>query len=115
MSAQPDNLFGGAANDGDSQETREWIDALSAVVASDLDAFRRVLAGGSGVLFPTGDADALAVTVAGLLDDPDARSALVERAARVVTRFDWAVLAHRVLEVYASAIEVHAAGSARRA
>ncbi len=34
MSAQPDNLFGSAANDADSQETREWIDALSAVVAS---------------------------------------------------------------------------------
>src|SRR5215212_1599496 len=32
MSAQPDNLFGGAANDADSQETREWVDALSAVI-----------------------------------------------------------------------------------
>src|SRR4051794_39950517 len=35
MSAQPDNLFGGAANDADSQETREWIDALSAVIAAE--------------------------------------------------------------------------------
>ncbi|MES2633820.1 MAG: pyruvate dehydrogenase (acetyl-transferring), homodimeric type [Pseudomonadota bacterium] len=35
MSAQPDNLFGAAANDADSQETREWIDALSAVIASE--------------------------------------------------------------------------------
>ncbi|WP_048440794.1 pyruvate dehydrogenase (acetyl-transferring), homodimeric type [Caenimonas sp. SL110] len=35
MSAQPDNLFGTAANDADSQETREWIDALSAVIASE--------------------------------------------------------------------------------
>jgi pyruvate dehydrogenase E1 component len=34
MSAQPDNLFGSAANDADAQETREWIDALSAVIQS---------------------------------------------------------------------------------
>ncbi len=35
MSAQPDNLFGAAANDADAQETREWIDALSAVIQSE--------------------------------------------------------------------------------
>ena len=38
MSAQPDNLPGAAANDAqdtDRQETREWVDALSAVIASD--------------------------------------------------------------------------------
>ncbi|MGZ5271325.1 MAG: pyruvate dehydrogenase (acetyl-transferring), homodimeric type [Ramlibacter sp.] len=35
MSAQPDHLFGGAANDADAQETREWIDALSAVIAAE--------------------------------------------------------------------------------
>ena len=35
MSAQPDHLFGSAANDPDAQETREWLDALSAVIASE--------------------------------------------------------------------------------
>lgn len=35
MSAQPDNLFGSAANDADAQETREWVDALSAVIAAE--------------------------------------------------------------------------------
>jgi len=35
MSAQPDQLFGSAANDADAQETREWIDALSAVIATE--------------------------------------------------------------------------------
>ncbi|MBE7940219.1 MULTISPECIES: pyruvate dehydrogenase (acetyl-transferring), homodimeric type [Ramlibacter] len=35
MSAQPENLFGSSANDADSQETREWIDALSAVIAAE--------------------------------------------------------------------------------
>ena len=32
MSALPENLFGSAAPDADSQETREWMDALSAVI-----------------------------------------------------------------------------------
>jgi pyruvate dehydrogenase E1 component len=35
MSAQPEQLFGAAANDADAQETREWIDALSAVIAAE--------------------------------------------------------------------------------
>ena len=35
MSAQPDHLFAAAANDADAQETREWIDALSAVIANE--------------------------------------------------------------------------------
>ncbi|AMO24881.1 pyruvate dehydrogenase (acetyl-transferring), homodimeric type [Ramlibacter solisilvae] len=35
MSAQPDNLFGSAANDADAQETREWIDAFSAVIQTE--------------------------------------------------------------------------------
>jgi pyruvate dehydrogenase E1 component len=35
MSAVPESQFGTAANDADSQETREWLDALSAVVAAE--------------------------------------------------------------------------------
>ncbi len=35
MSAQPDNIFGSAANDADAQETREWIDALAAVIEAE--------------------------------------------------------------------------------
>src|SRR4030095_568947 len=35
MSAQPDNVFASAANDADAQETREWIDALSAVIQAE--------------------------------------------------------------------------------
>ena len=35
MSAQPDNQFGSAANDADAQETREWIDALAAVIETE--------------------------------------------------------------------------------
>ena len=35
MSAQPDHLFGSAANDADAQETREWVEALAAVIATE--------------------------------------------------------------------------------
>jgi pyruvate dehydrogenase E1 component len=35
MSAQPDSRFDPAANDSDTQETREWVDALSAVIESE--------------------------------------------------------------------------------
>src|SRR5438445_4326455 len=35
MSAQPDSFLGAAANDADAQETREWIDALSAVIGTE--------------------------------------------------------------------------------
>ena len=35
MSAVPEQFFGAAANDTDSQETREWLDALSAVIGAE--------------------------------------------------------------------------------
>jgi phosphatidylinositol alpha-mannosyltransferase len=84
----------------------EAMAAGTAVVASDLDAFRRVLDGGrAGELFDNGDAADLARAVGGLLDDPAARAAQVARARAVVATYDWPVVAERVLEVYASAIE----------
>jgi len=35
MSAMPDSVRGAAANDADAQETREWLDALQAVIAAE--------------------------------------------------------------------------------
>jgi pyruvate dehydrogenase E1 component len=35
MSAMPEAFLGAAANDADSQETREWLDALSAVIEAE--------------------------------------------------------------------------------
>jgi phosphatidylinositol alpha-mannosyltransferase len=85
----------------------EAMAAGTPVVASDLDAFRRVLDGGTaGVLFPVGDARALAGTLAELLDDRERRAALTARARTVVAAYDWSLLAERVLEVYSTAIEV---------
>ena len=84
----------------------EAMAAGTAIVASDLDAFRRVLDGGrAGALFPVGDVAALRACVAELLDDPARRSELAGAARQVVTEFDWPVVAERVLEVYATAIE----------
>jgi phosphatidylinositol alpha-mannosyltransferase len=84
----------------------EAMAAGAPIVASDLDAFRRVLAGGSaGALFPVGDVEALTRTLGALLDDSARRAALTECAHDVVRAFDWPSVANRVLEVYATAIE----------
>ena len=80
------------------------VEAMSAgapVVAADLGAFRRVLDGGAlGVLFPTGDAAALATALSDLVDDPARREAISARASAAVRRYDWSTVAARVLDVY---------------
>ncbi|SIN43018.1 glycosyltransferase family 4 protein [Micromonospora cremea] len=84
----------------------EALAAGTTVVASDLDAFRRVLDGGrAGRLFPTGDPAGLRDALADLLDDPAGRAELSACGDQVVANFDWPVVARRVLEVYAAAIE----------
>jgi phosphatidylinositol alpha-mannosyltransferase len=84
----------------------EAMAAGTAIAASDLDAFRRVLdSGRAGALFPTGDPAALAVLLGALLDDPERRQELSAAARTAVAAFDWPTVAQRVLEVYATAIE----------
>ncbi|GAA1847697.1 glycosyltransferase family 4 protein [Asanoa iriomotensis] len=84
----------------------EAMAAGTPVVASDLDAFRRVLDGGrAGRLFTTGDAASLGSALDALLDAPAERAALVDAARSAVAGYDWPVVALRVLEVYAAAIE----------
>jgi phosphatidyl-myo-inositol alpha-mannosyltransferase len=83
----------------------EAMAARTAIVASDFEAFRRVLAGGTaGRLFPAGDPEALAATLAELLDDPDQRERLVAGGVRAVEPFDWSVIVGDVLRVYELAI-----------
>jgi phosphatidylinositol alpha-mannosyltransferase len=84
----------------------EAMAAGTAIAASDLDAFRRVLDGGkAGAIFPTGDSVALAELLGELLDDPGRRASLATAARSAVAAFDWPNVALRVLEVYATAIE----------
>ena len=80
------------------------IEALAAgapIVASDLDAFARVLEGGAaGVLVRRGDPAALARALSDLLAEPDRRAELSARGREVAAGYDWAVVARRILAVY---------------
>ncbi|MCE7010508.1 glycosyltransferase family 4 protein [Kibdelosporangium philippinense] len=84
------------------------LEAMSAgtpVVASDLDAFRRVLDDGmAGVLHPVGNPIALAGALRGVLSDPERRATLAAEGSRRAAAFDWSVVAGQVLRVYETAI-----------
>jgi phosphatidylinositol alpha-mannosyltransferase len=81
----------------------EAMAAGTPVVASDIEAFQRVLdEGRAGVHFGNEDADDLAEQLIWLLGDPDRRDAL-RAAGRVrAAEFDWSSVAKKVLEVYMS-------------
>ena len=75
------------------------------IVASDLDAFRRVLRGGrAGELFETGNADDLAAAAARLLDQPELRAGLSSAASAAVRDYDWPVVARDVVRVYEAVV-----------
>ncbi len=79
----------------------EAMAAGAPIVASDLDAFRRVLRGGrAGELFETGSAASLAAAAGRLLDDPAWRASLASAASVAVRDYDWKVVARDVLRVY---------------
>jgi phosphatidylinositol alpha-mannosyltransferase len=79
----------------------EAMSAGSAVVASDLGAFRRVLDDGrAGILFRTEDPADLAATLVRVLRDPALRAATTAHASQVVRRYDWSTVAEGVLTVY---------------
>lgn len=89
----------------------EAMAAGTAVVASDLEAFRRVLREGEcGVLVPVGDAGALARALAALLTDPERRTQLAGAGRVAVTAYDWSTVTTQVLDVY----ETVRAGAAPR-
>jgi phosphatidyl-myo-inositol alpha-mannosyltransferase len=107
----------------------EAMAAGTPIVASDLQAFRRVLedrqrdltagtdesgehdpsrpalAGNweqvrAGLLFPTGDADALTAALGAVLDDERLRRQLAAAGSELVRTYDWSVVASQVLRVY---------------
>jgi len=119
-------MFLGAASDGDKAAALRTADVYVApntggesfgivlaeamaagtvVLASDLPAFRRLLAdGGHGVLFPNQDVDDLSSRLSALLDDPSRRTALEAAARTAVRRFDWSTVAGQVLRVYETVV-----------
>ena len=79
----------------------EAMAAGTAVVASDLDAFRRVLLDGkAGRLVPVDDAAALAAGLIEMLEDDVARGRYVDAAAAAVRRYDWSVVERQIMRVY---------------
>ena len=73
------------------------------VVASDLDAFQRVLDyGRAGVTFINEDSDDLARVVGDLLADDFKRAELAAHGLDRAKEFDWATVANRILDVYES-------------
>jgi phosphatidylinositol alpha-mannosyltransferase len=80
------------------------VEAMAAgtpVVASDLDAFRRVLRDGeAGRLVRIDDADALAAGIVDVLSDDALRAGYVDAASAAVRRYDWSVVAQQIMRVY---------------
>jgi phosphatidylinositol alpha-mannosyltransferase len=81
----------------------EAMAAGTAVVASDLEAFRRVLdEGRAGQLFDNEDSASLALVLIETLSDTETRSKFVAAGLARAHEFDWDVVAQSVLDVYAS-------------
>lgn len=80
------------------------VEAMAAgtpVVASDLDAFRRVLCDGeAGRLVPVGDAAELAAGLIEMLKDDALRERYVAAGSAAVARYDWSVVASQIMRVY---------------
>ena len=85
----------------------EAMAAGTAVVASDIPAFRAVLEDGrAGVLFETGSSAALVDQLLGLLADKARLEDLSEAGQRASLQYDWEVVADKVFEVYRLAIDM---------
>ncbi|HEY3735871.1 MAG TPA: glycosyltransferase family 4 protein [Jatrophihabitans sp.] len=93
----------------------EAMAAGAPIVASDIDAFRRVLNvrveakghsmdGDAGELFAVGDAAALAEALRRVLDDPARRTELAARGNETVAAYDWSIITREILRVYELAI-----------
>jgi phosphatidyl-myo-inositol alpha-mannosyltransferase len=83
----------------------EAMAAETPIVASDIEAFRRVLGGGrAGRQFRVGDPADLAAALTEVLDDAALRARLVSAGVEAVAPFDWSVIVAQVLRVYELAI-----------
>jgi phosphatidylinositol alpha-mannosyltransferase len=83
----------------------EAFAAGTPVIASDIAGYRDVVRDGhDGVLVPVGDAQALAVALRDLYDEPERRVELAHNAAADVERFAWPHVADEVMGAYEDAI-----------
>lgn len=79
----------------------EAMASCTAVVASDLDAFRRVLDdGNAGRLVPVDDSAALATGLIAVLADDALRQRYIDCGTESVQRYDWSVVAKQIMRVY---------------
>ncbi|WP_342319855.1 glycosyltransferase family 4 protein [Corynebacterium mayonis] len=83
------------------------VEAMAAgcvVVASDLEAFAAVCQADtsepSGIMFPVGDATALAGVLRSLVDAPQIRDTFAARGTARARDYDWSTVAERILAVY---------------
>jgi phosphatidylinositol alpha-mannosyltransferase len=73
------------------------------VVASDLEAFKRVLDNGkAGITFENENSQDLATVVSNLLSDSIRRTELSAQGKLRAAEFDWSVVAERIVDVYES-------------
>ena len=98
----------------------EAMAAGTAVVASNLDAFRRVLDDGeAGRLVPFEDSAALADGLITVLGDDKLRDRYVKAATAAVGQYDWSVVADEIMRVYETVavpgVKVGVAGTSRSA
>jgi phosphatidyl-myo-inositol alpha-mannosyltransferase len=91
------------------------IEAMAAgtpVLASDIPAFRRVLADGAyGTTFRNGDVADLAAKAVEILDDGARRDELRDAASRDVRRYDWSSVGARIVQVYETVAGSRAGGA----
>lgn len=83
----------------------EAMAAGCAVLASDLEAFRAVLADGRvGMLFEVGSSRDLARALVGALEDPHALAGLAKAGERASAQYDWGVVTDKILAVYQTVV-----------
>jgi phosphatidylinositol alpha-mannosyltransferase len=83
----------------------EALSAGTAVIASDIPAFKAVLENGEvGDLFKNEDSADLAKAIVGLLRDDDRRKKLASDGKLSAQKYDWQVVAEQIESVYEMAI-----------
>ncbi len=72
----------------------------TALVVSDIQAFRDVAAASGAVFAPTRDPEAWANQVNDLIENPEQREGMMHAGRAVAERHAWPLIAQRVLDVY---------------